>query len=278
MSSRGVVLCALNNSSLNYIKLAEFCATRVDKFLGVPVTLITDELSLASISSRTLFDSIKIVQTDNYSSRTFRDGAEIVKKTEWKNSHRDSVYELSPYDETLVLDVDYIVNSNILNSCWGSNYNFLIYKKSFDLGQRKNTTEFNFISEYSIDFYWATVFWFRKNQMTQAFFSLITHIKSNWDYYKLIYQIDSVTFRNDFAFSIALHLMNGGGIRIFETALPSKLFYTIDTDYLSSIENQTMTFLVKQEGSTDNYTPVKTTGLDVHVMNKFSLLRVINNE
>ena len=278
MSSKGVVLCAMNNSKVDYIKLAEFCTKRVNQFLNVPVTLITDEHSLGSISDTNLFDQIKTVPNETYSNRTFKDGTDNVIKTEWKNSHRDSIFYLSPYEETLVLDVDYVVNSDILNSCWNNAHDFLIYKNFFDLGQRKNNLEFKFVSEYSIEFYWATVFWFRKTKETEAFFSLITHIKNNWTYYKLIYQIDGATFRNDYAFSIAIHLMNGSNKGNFVNKLPSKLFYTLDTDYISEMNNNEMIFLTKKEGSVEDYIPVKSKNLDVHVMNKFSLLRIIDNE
>lgn len=278
MNSKGVVLCAMNNSQVNYIKLAEFASKRIEKFLKVPVTLITDDYSLDSITDKTLFDKVITVSNESYSTRTFRDGLDIVSKTEWKNSHRDSVFYLTPYEETLVLDVDYVVNSEILSSCWNSTHDFLIYKDFFDLAQRKSNREFKFVSDYSIDFYWATVFWFRKTQETESFFNLVSHIKNNWSYFRLIYQIDSATFRNDYAFSIAIHMMNGFNKGVFANYLPGKLFYILDRDYLCEINNSSMTFLVKKENTVDDYIPIKTNSLDVHVMNKFSLLRVLDNE
>ena len=48
-----------------------------------------------------------------------------------------------------------------------------------------------------------------------------------------------------------------------------------DKDLLVDIVENKMKFLVEKEGYHGEYTLVKTTGIDVHVMNKSSLLRVI---
>ena len=40
--TNGVVLFAFNNSDIDYIKQAIYCAKRVKKYLGLPVQLITD--------------------------------------------------------------------------------------------------------------------------------------------------------------------------------------------------------------------------------------------
>jgi hypothetical protein len=49
-------------------------------------------------------------------------------------------------------------------------------------------------------------------------------------------------------------------------------------DMLLSINDTTMNFLVQHNAAHGGYIPAKTVGIDVHVMNKHSLLRVIDNE
>lgn len=274
--TKGVLLFALNNSEINYIKLAEDSSKRISKFLNVPVSLVTDAESASSITDKKLFDKVIVVENEKYHLKRFHDGDKI-SKAHWKNSHRNSSFDLTPYDETLVLDVDYVVNSSKLNYCWDQPYDFLIYKDAFDLGQRKDKSEFQVVSDYSIPFYWATVFFFRKTEEVDQFFSLVSHVKSNWQYYKFLFQIRSSSFRNDFAFSIAIHIMNGYHAGSFAKNIPGKLFYTLDRDIFIKQRDRDFYFLVEKENQTD-YLPLKVSNNDIHIMNKYSLLRIIGNE
>jgi len=104
---------------------------------------------------------------------------------------------------------------------------------------------------------------------------LIKHIKENWMYFVKLYQLNSTKFRNDIAFSIAIHMMNGFTKGDFATPIANKLSYTLDRDFLIKQKDQSMTFLVQAKNSVDSYTLVKTTDLDVHVMNKNSLLNIM---
>jgi hypothetical protein len=69
--------------------------------------------------------------------------------------------------------------------------------------------------------------------------------------------------------------MNNNTTGEFATALPGSMTYILDRDLLVRIAEDKMQFLVEKEGYRGEYTLVKTTGLDVHVMNKSSLLRVV---
>jgi hypothetical protein len=274
--SRGVLLFAQNNAEIDYVKLATFSARQIKKFLDVPVSIVTD--SPDAVTHPEVFDKIILIaDQQEQNARFFYDGSDKHSKLVWKNAARANCYDLTPYDETLVIDVDYIVNSNFLNYCWNQPHDFLIYKEAYDLAQWRDNTEFNFVSDYSIPFYWATVFFFRKNKNTQSFFDIVSHVKSNWQYYKFVYQIHSSTFRNDFAFSIALHMMNGYTENNFAHILPRKLFFITDTDYLLSVEHNKMQFLLRKNHTTTDYYPSAISNTDVHVMNKYSLLRVIDD-
>ena len=273
--TQGVLLFANNNSDIAYTDLAVFAAQQVTKHLNVPVSIVTD--SKDSISKNVFDKIIEITDNSSYTKR-FHNGTDSNKTLQWKNTSRSQCYELTPYDETLVIDVDYIVNSATLNYCWNQPHDFLIYSKYCDLAQWRSSLEFDHVSEYSIPFYWATVFYFRKTDINKQFFDLITHIKLNWVYYKFLYQIQSTNFRNDYAYSIAIHMMNGYTNGAFANQLPSKMFYTLDTDFLIDIDGDTMKFIVEKQNTPGDYTALKTSGLDVHVMNKYSLLRYLNNE
>jgi len=169
-----------------------------------------------------------------------------------------------------------VLNSSILKSALENNYDFQIYRNSFDLAYERNSADFQRINQYSIPFYWATAFVFQKNTITQAFFDLVTYIKENWVYFKLLYNINSSTFRNDYAFSIAIHIMNGKHLEGFAIELPGKMIFAADTDILISADDSKMKFLTQKKNYLGEYIVAKTTDLDVHVMNKMSLSRFID--
>ncbi len=273
--TKGALIFALNNSDIDYTKIALFAAKKIIDHLGVPVSIVTDSKESLLKNGGHFLDNIIEIAADVEYFKVFNDGVEVKKKLEWKNTSRPDCFSLSPYDETLVIDADFIINSSTLSYCWNQQSDFLIYKKSFDLAQRKHHSEFENISDYGIPFYWATVFWFRKTLETESFFNLVSYIKENWTYYKFIFRIDSNTFRNDIAYSIAIHIMNGCNQGNFAKALPGKLYYTMDRDILLGMKENSMQFLVERINSNSQYLSLKVNNLDVHVMNKYSLQRVI---
>lgn len=274
----GALIFAQNNENIDYTKLAIFAAERVIKYLNIPVSIATDNKQwLIDNYPSHIFDQIIEIKPDGTSQRrTMNDGAFYSMNLAWKNLTRHQVYDLTPYDETLVLDSDYILNSSILSKAFDREYDIQIYKNSFDVAGWRKTNEFIRINEYSIPFYWATVFFFRKTEITKSFFSLISYIKENWFYYRILYNIESPTFRNDFAFSIAIHIMNGKTNGEFVMELPGTMSYCSDKDLLISIDDNAVSLLLAQHANIEGYIAAKTTGLDVHVMNKISLGRFID--
>lgn len=277
--SKGVVLIANNNGHIDYVKQAIFLSKRIKHYLDLPVSLITDSPNyLKQNYNIDLFDQIieiDYVSTDN--KRFYFDGTIFHKTLMFKNQNRALSYFLSPYSETLVMDTDYIVCSDTLKSCFNLNLDLMLYKKSYDLAGHRDMHEFTYISDKSVDFYWATVLFFRKTEKNDCFFHLINHIEQNWEHYRKVYQISNTMFRNDYAFSIAINIMQGfTNSTDIVAELPGKHYFTIDKDILWKINESKMLFLVEKENHLGEYTPITTNGLDVHVMNKFSLERCIN--
>ena len=271
--TKGVLLFALN-SEMDYVKLAVKLTERIKHYLNLPVTVITDsEDYLRNNFTSDLFDHIIRKKDDTEQTKKFSDGHGFSERYVWKNSNRASAYQITPYDQTLVLDVDYVINSDFLLNVFNQNKDFLCFRNSCDLAGWRNTSEFEYLNQYSIPFYWATVFYFTKTKHNELFFFLVDYIKTNWDYYRLIYQINDKKFRNDYAFSIAIHILNGNDSNLFSETIAGKMYYTLDKDILLKIKNSSMSFLVEKERSLGDFTGVKTNDLDVHVMNKFSLLR-----
>ncbi len=176
----------------------------------------------------------------------------------------------------MIIDSDYILNSDVLKIALERDTPFQIYKRSFNLTSWKDSKPYERINQYSIPFYWATVVVFDKDPVVEAFFNLVTYIKKNWLYFRVLYNIDIEFFRNDYAFSIAIHLMNGKMSGDFAIELPGSMNYIEDRDILVSMKDNSMQFLIQKQDHLGEYIVAKTTNIDMHVMNKDSLTRVIN--
>ena len=274
----GAVIFAQNNAIIDYAKIAIFAANRAKEFLDIPVSLITDNIKyLNDIYPDHPFDQIIEVQEQPYQQKkSFFDGALSSKSLEWKNFARYQAYALSPYDTTLVIDSDYIINSDILKPAFDRDADLQIYSQSMDLAHDRSADEFHRINDRGILFYWATAFIFNKSPMMESFFDLISYIRENWDYYKMLYNIDVSLFRNDYAFSIAIHILNSKMDGHFAVELPGKMIYSKDKDVLVDMKQGKLKFLMEKKNYSGEYIIAKTTNLDVHVMNKFSLSRFID--
>ena len=274
----GCVIFAQNTVGVDYVKLALFAAKRVKEHLGIPVSLATDSQDWLDFypEHTEVFDQIIPIKGNTNQQRNFYDGTLAYKTAEWKNLTRYQVYDITPYDRTLVIDSDFIINSSTLLKALNNDYSFQIYSKSFDLAGWRDDSSFQRINPYSVPFYWGTVFIFEKTASTRSLFDLISYIKDNWEYFRIIYKIDTSTFRNDFAFSIAIHIMNGMTEGDFAQELPGLMTYTLDRDILVSANGNKMTLLVEKAHYPGEYTLVSTNATDVHVMNKQSLTRFID--
>ena len=278
--SKGAFLIARNNGHIEYVKQAVFLAKRIKKYLNIPVTVATDSADYLKDSfDIQVFDQIiSLDYTSESNLRYFFDGALTKKTASFKNNNRASVYDLSPYDETLLMDTDYVISNSLLKPVFNSSADFLIYKKSNDIAKVRDESEFDKISDTSVDFYWATVVYFRKTDTNRIFFNLVSHIEQEWNHYRRVYQITSSLFRNDFAFSIAIHIMNGFQSGNFAQQLPGSMMYTTDKDVLYKMTEDEMMFLVEKKDYLGEYTALNTKGQTIHVMNKQSLNRIIDEE
>jgi hypothetical protein len=70
--------------------------------------------------------------------------------------------------------------------------------------------------------------------------------------------------------------MNGYQSGNFAGYMPGKLYYTTDRDILLDLQDERFTFLVEKQHHLGEYLAIKFENYSVHVMNKFSLERIIN--
>src|SRR5210317_2000311 len=104
----GALLFAFD-SEIKYTKLAVECAKRIKQYLGLPSTLITDR----KLDTDIFDQQIIVAKPENTNKRFWHD---TERTTTWYNFGRHNAIDVTPYDRTLLLDIDYIVNSNTLLS------------------------------------------------------------------------------------------------------------------------------------------------------------------
>jgi len=195
--TRGAILFAFNSPKYNYYSMAEYTAKRINHFLDLPVTLVTDKESLP-VKSKYKFDEIVTVEPDKNNKRDW--GI-------WINKGRYQAYELSPYDETLLLDVDYMVNSNTLLKTFDFCVDFCCHDTTSFLMHPTAAQEA--LSVYSYNTLWATVVTFRKTKRAQQIFNCLEMIQKNFTHYANIHNFIAGTYRNDYALTLALRIVNG---------------------------------------------------------------------
>jgi len=293
--SKGVLVFARNNAQIDYCKQALFLAKRAKQYLDLPTTIVTDstEFLLAEYpDAKDVFDKIisivwredqlaentTLSKTEQHGVRTYHDGTLIEKKLQFKNETRTLAYELSPYDETILIDTDVIISNDVYKYCFEQEHDFLIYDDSTDLTDIDRGEQFKRISDTSVKFYWATVVFFRKTKTNKIFFDLLQHIQENWKHYDRVFQVNTPFYRNDYSFSIAIHVMNGYTEGDFAKIMPGKLYHTTDRSILWKLDNTRMLLLLEKEKHKGEYTPVRVKDINLHVMNKFSLNRCIDEQ
>lgn len=279
--SKGILLFAQNNHTVDYVKQAIFCAKKIKKHLGLPVAIATDNPTYLKETYPYFSKYVDhVLELEWYScdqKRTYRDGTMSKKDLEWRNHNRSTAYDITPFDETIVMDTDFIVGNDLLLNAFDTDQDFLIWRHITDLNMdRPDEYRFNKISDRSVDMYWATVFYFKKTESMELFFNLVSHIKENWNFYRLTYQIPNKTFRNDFAFSIAIHILNGFQRTNWPKPLPGRLWFTSDADILIKMNDEQYTFLLDKKHWLGHYHVGTIKDVNIHIMNKFSLDREIN--
>jgi len=276
--TQGVLLFAHNSPEVDYGLMAVIAGGLAKKHLGVPVSLVSDigtldwmEESGTAVKAKEIFENIiEVPRPYTKNTRKLHDGFES-KNIPFINSNRFSAWELSPYDQTLLIDSDYLIFSNRLNEYWSVDASVMMGESMIDLvGDRSGILD-NRVSETGVHMFWATTVMFTKNAESRFFFRLVDFVKDNYKYYADLFRFNPLQFRNDIAFSIAKHIMNG-----FETekiyTLPTVLT-VFDKDILQDVIGDRLQFLLSQPHDVAGFWAATTKGVDVHIMNKQSIIR-----
>jgi hypothetical protein len=282
---RGYLLFAFGNKQLDYGKLAVCCALSIKTNLKYNhTTVVLDEGTKrwlnSSISKKILnaaFDKIIISKEKFHSGkRKHYDSPWVTFKSEFNNQNRVLAYEYSPYYETILIDVDYLVMSNSFDEVWKTREELLINHKVIDLQNHSLTSLKNKrLSTYGIPLYWATIVYFKKTPFTKTFFELVNYIREEYNFFQFLYGFTKGFYRNDFSFSIAAHILNGyktDGILSFPE---DEILFSFQKDGIAEVlDSKEIIFLSHDPEKEWENTLVKVKDVNVHIMNKRELLRV----
>lgn len=270
--SRGMLLFAFNTPQVDYFSMAIATAKRAQKFLGLSVSVVTDANTvLANYDYK--FDNVFLTKSDDSNTRKdLKKGSQV-----WINKGRYQAYELSPYDDTILLDTDYMINSDKL---------LLLFDLSKDFACH-NTTSFLMIpnaeqekvSNIGMNTTWATVIFFRKSTKAKQIFDCMNMVQHNYAHYNTLHKMVGLQFRNDYALAIALDMVNGHTVDLSDYIpwnllhINSNSVYTLmyrnsDTEYVAIAD------VWKNDKIKKEYIIVKDT--DFHMMNKENYMELVN--
>jgi hypothetical protein len=279
----GVLMYAHNNAEIDYFKIACANALMVQKNLNVPVTLVTDagtvewgKKALGDAFVDKCFEHIIVVDRDwNFkNSRNYSDTSYTTKSLQFYNCNHWEAFELSPYDETLFIDADYLIMSSALNNCWGSDNDIMINHNIFSPGSIADPHT-KYIDDFGIRQYWATVIYFKKTELAKFLFELVKHIQEKYYYYTQLYYFSNGMYRNDYAFSIAIHMLNGfssADSTVKELPIPG-LLMSWDTDDIYKVSGVNDILLYTEKETKGTYMLTRLKEQDVHIMNKWAINR-----
>lgn len=265
----GVLIYAFNNGHIDYFGQAVWCADRVNTYLDLPCTIVTDDASC-----RPCRHDVIMTQARSGGQRRF-DGKGQGQARTWYNKNRAQSFELSPYQRTLVLDSDYIVASDQLRRVFHSGISVTAMKHVYDVTNRDQFLKFQTISpNRGLHHFWATVLYFDRSELARDFFDIVNMITTKYGHYARIYNMDTIPFRNDYAVSIALNTIYGH----LETSIPvlpwkmANAFSDVNIEQLADCCFR-LTYPV---GETSRSIIVNDT--DIHFMNKEALAAIICNQ
>lgn len=282
--THGVVFFAYNTKQIDYLKLAVLASKYIRRHMpNEKICLITDTGSWnwfittkSGSNAKDLFDDLVILDISHKrNTRIHYDSPWSKFSSDFKNSDKHKIIDYTPYDKTLLLDTDYIIQNGDLNYIFDSSAHVTLFHNAKDLLQQNLSNSQQYLNEVGIPMLWSTVIYFNKHvELTKIFFDLWAHISENYAFYKFLYQFPGDMFRTDYCVSIAAHIMNGMNSGPIIESFPGEIITMQQTDDIAKIiDIDEWIYLVNNynEQWKDSLTNIKNE--NVHVMNKRSLTR-----
>lgn len=282
---KGVLLIAYNNGKIAYEKLAVVAAANVKLHMkNNHVTLLTDLKTFEALTNELTpeqmgctFDHIIVEDIQHErNTRMHRDSPWNEFSTQFNNKNKHSIFEKSPYKQTLMIDVDYIVGNNSLDAVFDTDYELAMYKDAVSVRNYKPRIWEQKLHPDGIDMWWSTVvYWQSNSEVARLFFGVWEHVKENYNYYKWLYKFPGVLFRTDYAASIAAHILNGQTAGNTVAQLPGRVmrFSEQIDDIVEFKELNDYVLLCPDPKELWKTICSRIQNENIHVMNKMAILR-----
>jgi hypothetical protein len=283
--TKGVCFFAYNTEQIDYGRIAVMAALFVKRnMVNNNTCLITDQGTWDWISQSqskamidSAFDEVILTQGEHKSNlRVHHDSPWTKFRSEFRNSNKHKILEYTPFDKTLLLDIDYIVQNNNLDYLFDSNEEISMYHNATNLDNQLPKEPEQRLKPYGIPMLWSTVVYFdKRSELAKLFFDTWAHVAENYDFYKFLYGFPPGLYRTDFCVSIAAHILNaqGTGELVSNFADESMIYMSQKDDIVQVTDIDEWIYLVndRTENWKDILTRVKSE--NVHVMNKRALDR-----
>jgi hypothetical protein len=262
----GALIFAFNNEQTDYVAMAAWSADRIRRHLNIPTAVITNCTDQAQLGN---FDQVIYADPISGGTRYFDDYKETIT---WYNAGRTDAYSLTPWDQTLVLDADYVVCSSELKNVLDMPQDFACHRLAWDMSCIDYFEGLNRFGHHKFPMWWATVMMFRRGNISQYIFDCMNMVKQNWTHYKDLYHIQGPQYRNDYALGIALGIVSGHTLKVDN--IPWSLASVLPEHELSQIGVDHFEIKFQDQGQSKK---MDWKDMDFHAMGKKHLGDIIAN-
>ena len=280
-AERGICMFAYNNEQLDYGQFSLLAAKQAKQYLDVPVCLITDNGTWSWLTQNhgehlvdQFIDEVVITKEEpKQNKRTHYDSPYANFVAQFTNDNKHKIYEYSPYEKTLLIDIDYMIRTNFLDAFWDTP-GVGMYNTAKDLNNKPMHMRERLLYDAGIPMWWSTVIMFDRSDISKMFFDTWAHIAENYSFYQYIYNFPGKLFRTDYCVSIAVHIMNGmiegdlfnnfGGIPLINMLQQDDIVEVREDDWIFLVNNRTEEWKNILSSIKDS---------DIHCMNKRALDR-----
>ena len=170
---QGILIFAQNNTTDNYVKQAYLCAMSGIHSGNKHFTLVTDHE--VDAKTQLIFDKVIVLENDQ------------AVDSEWKIENRWKAFDLSPYNETIVVDSDVLFLDKI---DWAQFKDQTLYFTQNPITYRQepiNDTYYRKVFHQNALFnIYTGLYYFKKTKVVAQFFALLETVVTNWeDFYEI---------------------------------------------------------------------------------------------
>ena len=169
------ILTIAQNGEHDYLSMAYFQALMIKKNMpSMPYCVIVDETTNAKISDKmkNVFDYIKVLEIDHSANDT------------WKMKNEPQVYKFTPFNQTLKLEADLLINKDIthwLNLLSKKDMVISVGCKNF-LGKPATSRAYRkLLDSNNLPDLYTGMMYFKKSDFCENFFRIAQEIFLNWE-------------------------------------------------------------------------------------------------